>query len=255
MGQRVRNEAGDELELVNNQWVPVSKAAAPAAPEESLLSPGSKFDKFGEAMAISAGDQFTTAGRNIRDVYAMLRGDKQARSDIADERGEAEQIRGRLHRDSPVAATIGAMLPQAPLMLLGGGAPAAGMLGAARVAGTAAANSAAQGALMSESGDYLTDAAIGGGLSLGTSAAGQIVSRVQAGRAAMREARGVPKARSVRSMMPSRTFWPARSARACSCCRGRSPTTRHSASWKRAWRPTPSCPSFSMTSSRATKGY
>jgi hypothetical protein len=190
-GQRVKNADGDELELIGNQWVPVGKSGpAPAAPkEESLLSDGSAFDKFGEAMAVSAGDQFNTAGMNIRDIYAALRGDKAGRDAIYDERVEAQKIRERLHRDSPVAATIGAMLPQAPLMLLGGGVPAAGALGAARVAGTAAVNSAAQGALMSESGDYLTDAAIGGGLSMGTSAAGQIVSRVQAGRAAMQEAR------------------------------------------------------------------
>ena len=98
-GQRVRNEAGDELELVNGRWEPVAKAAsAEPAKQESLLSPGSKFDQFGEAMAVAAGDQFNTAGINVRDVYAMLRGDEKARSAIFDERKEAEKIRARFRR-------------------------------------------------------------------------------------------------------------------------------------------------------------
>lgn len=194
MGQRVQNDKGEVLELVGNQWVPVPKGAPPAPPasRESLLQPGSRFDQFGEAMAVAAGDQFATMGRNVRDVYAMLRGDTAARNSIVDERAEADKIRARLHEDAPVASVVGSMLPTAPLMLLSGGAAAPGLMGGLRVAGSQAAQSAALGALGSESGNYLQDAAIGGGLSLGTSAAAQIVSRVRAGQAAMREAAAAP---------------------------------------------------------------
>ena len=120
-----------------------------------------------------------------------------------------------------MASTIGAMLPTAPLMLLGGGAPALTAMGAARTAGTAAANSAVQGAVFSESGDYLSDAAIGGGLSMGATAAGQI-DQPREGRAHGDQGGGAGGAQSAANVLTgaSRTFWPVRSARACSCCRG-----------------------------------
>ena len=189
MGQRVKNAAGDELELVDGQWVPAGHVAPKQERSAQQLLQGSGMDRFGEAMAVSAGDQFSTMGRNVRDVYAMIRGDDKARLAIEDERIEAGRIRDNLREESPWGAGIGAMLPTLPLMLLSGGAAAPGVMGAVNVGGRAAASNAALGAIQSESGDYLQDAAIGGGLSVGTTAAGQIIGRVKAGRAAMAEAR------------------------------------------------------------------
>src|SRR6188768_4128879 len=110
----VNPKTGEVLELQAGRWVPVDgdktpggKTAEPDQFEKNFkVSSGTL-----ESIAASAGDQLTTMGRNVRDMWAGFRGDNQAQADIVDERAEADWIRKRMHDEAPIAAGIGAALP------------------------------------------------------------------------------------------------------------------------------------------------
>src|SRR5262245_34427180 len=139
-------KSGREYELQGNRWVPVSTEQAPE-PAPKLTSGAI------DAALISAGDVFTNVGRNARDVYAMLRGDEAERSKIQGEREEADVLRGMLHEEAPIAATVGGMAPGLLASMLTGGAAAPSTLGSQVL--RAAATNAGMGALQRSSGDYL----------------------------------------------------------------------------------------------------
>ena len=104
-------------------------------------------------------------GRNVRDIVG-LRGDEAGQLAIEDERAEAGKFRQMMHEERPYSSFVGSILPTAPLALLSGGAaPAAMAAGSARWA--AAGANAGLGALQSQEGDYLSDAAMGGVALLG----------------------------------------------------------------------------------------
>lgn len=189
----VNPETGEVLELRGGQWVAVDsggKQEPAKAPERLTTGPIN-------AAMVSAGDQLVNMGRNVRDVWAGIRGDKQAQGDIAVERAEAEQMRGRLHQEAPWAAGIGAALPSLATLPIGGGIGVGrlGALGAdvaTGAAGRIATNlgtSAALGGLSSTSGEIGSDAGIGAGLAGAGGLASNMVSRVVAGRAAMAQSR------------------------------------------------------------------
>jgi hypothetical protein len=187
--QAVNPKTGEVLELRGGRWVPVDKA--PADPEATPA----KRDKFAEdfrvstglvdAALASAGDQLTTMGRNVRDLWAGVRGDSEAQKDIAVERVNADAIRSQLHNEAPIAAGIGAALPSLATLPLGAGIGGVGMLaGAGGRLATNIATSAALGGLSSDTGDIAGGALEGGALAGATSMAGNMVARVRAGRQA-----------------------------------------------------------------------
>jgi hypothetical protein len=187
MAQQVINpQTGEVFELKGGQWVPVKaeKAAAPTEKRPELI------DSPLQGALISAGDVFSTVGRNARDVYARLRGDEAAQLSIEDERDEAAQLRQQMHEERPYSTFVGSTLPTLPLALLSGGATLpATMAGRAAMVGRAAGTNAALGAVQSESGDYGVDAALGGLFSLGGSAASNVTKRVWEGRKAIQGTR------------------------------------------------------------------
>ena len=144
------------FELRGNRWVPLKdesdKAKRAPEPEKYTL-----LDSPLEGALVSAGDLAATVGRNARDVYARLRGDEAAQLSIEDERDEAAKFRQMMQEERPYSTLAGKVIPQLALGAVTGG-------------GSLLANAginAGLGAVQSESGDYATDAAIGGAFSLG----------------------------------------------------------------------------------------
>jgi hypothetical protein len=175
--KRVDPATGTVYEFKGGQWQIVQEAAPAAqagAGEAAPLLEGSWLGRQGQAALVGAGDVFSTVGRNVRDVYAGLRGDVDAQAAIAGERMEADDIRARLRAEAPAGALVGAALPSL----------AAAPLAGASVLGNVALG-AATGALGSESGQFGIDAATGGALSLGTQLAARTVSRVSQARQAI----------------------------------------------------------------------
>lgn len=205
----INPKTGEVLELQAGRWVPVDgdkvpgKTAEPDAFEKNFkVSSGAL-----ESIVASAGDQLTTMGRNVRDLWAGFRGDNQAQADIIDERAQADAIRARMHDEAPIAAGVGAALPGLATLPLGMGSPmlaamaprAAAALpamlsrgiaeGALGSAATNIATSAALGGLGSTTGDVAGGALEGGALAGATSMAGNMVARVRAGREALKASR------------------------------------------------------------------
>lgn len=183
-------ETGEVMELLHGQWVPVAKVPGEEGEKRERLTTGPV-----NAAMVAAGDTVHNWGLNARDLWASLRGDEKEQLKIADERAEAQDIRARLHEEAPAAAMVGGMLPYVPMMLPGvagavpGALEAAGVPAAAAGVGGNLAMGAAQSVLGSQSGHFADDAMSGLGWSGGGMLAGNIVSRVRAGRAAIAEAR------------------------------------------------------------------
>src|SRR5262245_6969688 len=170
-------KTGQSYELGGGRWVPISRVSRtqqrPAAEPEEKLSSGPI-----ESALVGAGDVLNTVGLNARDLWARVTGDQAGQQAIAEERQDAAGVRARLHREAPIAATVGSMLPglaTAPL----GGASILGQL--ATGAGVSAATSA--------SGELGRDAIIGAGLGALGIGGQQIVQRVMGARAAMQNMR------------------------------------------------------------------
>jgi hypothetical protein len=197
---RVTNPTtGEVLELRSGAWVPVGKVPAVEEGKRERLSTGAV-----DAAMVGAGDTLTTWGRNARDLFAGLRGDTTEQLAIADERGEAQAIRERLHGEAPVAAAVGSALPALATMPIGMGVGVGrlGVLGKDWATGgvgrvlTNSVLSAAQGGLGSTSGELGADALEGLGWAGGGMLGGNVVQRVKAGRAAIAESRAATAAQA-----------------------------------------------------------
>lgn len=181
---RAQDAAGNIIELVNGQWVPVgSKRPAPAEPRANLV------DNPLQGAMIGAGQFFADAGRNVRDLVATARGDAEGQYKIAAERVDADAIRARLSEDAPISSAIGGMLPGLATLPIGGGitlgargiAAAPIMAGRAGQVATQVGLGAGLGAAGSTDGEIGVDAGIGGALSGAGMLAGNMVSRVRSG--------------------------------------------------------------------------
>ena len=205
MGARIVNpQTGEVMELQNGRWVSVGNSAVTAqAAGSPAPTVGPIADSALEAALVGAGDTFTTWGRNVRDAYAGITGDRAAQLAIEDERTEADKIRAQLFAEHPVAATIGSALPGviATLPLGGIGAGMAGAAGLAARTGVNLATGATLGALGSTTGELGAGAAEGGLFAGAGQLAGNMVARVNAARAGIRETQAAQAAARMRAMV------------------------------------------------------
>jgi hypothetical protein len=129
-------------------------------------------------LLVGAGDTLNSVGLNARDMWARLTDDHAGQVKIAGERQEADKVRASIHRDSPIMATVGGMLP----------AMAAAPLGGASMLGQLATGAAISGAT-SSSGNVSEDAMMGAGFGALGMGGQQLASRVWNGRQALQAAR------------------------------------------------------------------
>lgn len=179
---RATNEAGELFELREGQWVKIGRAKPDTKDEPTeRLSSGAI-----NAAMVAAGDVLSTMGRNARGLIADVRGDTAGQASIAAERQDADAIRARLQSEAPIASAVGAALPSLATMPLGMGVGSLGMMsGRVGQIATQLGVGGLMGGLSEESGDVGGGAAQGGALAGAGMLAGNMISRVAAGRAAM----------------------------------------------------------------------